>query len=172
MVLYVCCVSACSVASAVSDSCNPTDYIAHQTPLSEGFSRQEYWSELSRPPPGDLPDPGIEPISPASPAVQVESLLLEPAGKPMHCKDSISEALCIHSLWLKLTDGCGVCLLGAKECGGTEICSCSHQCSPINCKDQRSKASSVPCEDTLQHLHWTEFHGVILVAVLILKPSH
>ena len=34
-----------------------------------GFSRQEYWSGLPRPPPGDLPDPGIEPVSPMSPAL-------------------------------------------------------------------------------------------------------
>ena len=37
--------------------------LAHQTPLSMGFSRQEYWSGLPCPPPGDLPNPGIEPIS-------------------------------------------------------------------------------------------------------------
>ena len=39
--------------------------IAHQAPLSMGFSRQEYWSVLPCPPPGDLPDPGMEPVSPA-----------------------------------------------------------------------------------------------------------
>ena len=39
--------------------------VAHQAPLSMGFSKQEYWSGLSCPPPGDLPDPGIEPASPA-----------------------------------------------------------------------------------------------------------
>ena len=39
--------------------------VAHQAPLSMGFSRQEYWSALPGPPPGDLPDPGIEPVSPA-----------------------------------------------------------------------------------------------------------
>ena len=37
--------------------------VAHQAPLSMGFSRQEYWSGLPCPPPGDLPDPGIEPES-------------------------------------------------------------------------------------------------------------
>ena len=36
---------------------------AHQAPLSTGFSRQEYWSKLPCPPPGDLPNPGIEPVS-------------------------------------------------------------------------------------------------------------
>ena len=41
---------------------------AHQAPLSMGFSRQEHWSGCPCPPPGDLPDPGIEPASPGSPA--------------------------------------------------------------------------------------------------------
>ena len=48
--------------------------VACQAPLSMGFSRQEYWSGLPCPPPGDLPDPGIELISPVSPASQVDSL--------------------------------------------------------------------------------------------------
>ena len=39
--------------------------VAHQAPPSEGFSRQEYWSGLPFPSPGDLPNPGIEPGSPA-----------------------------------------------------------------------------------------------------------
>ena len=43
--------------------------VAPQTPLSMGFSRQEYWSGLPFPPPGDLPDPGIELASPLSPAL-------------------------------------------------------------------------------------------------------
>ena len=41
---------------------------AHQAPLSVEFSRQEYWSGLPFPPPADLPNPGIEPASPATPA--------------------------------------------------------------------------------------------------------
>ena len=43
--------------------------VAHQAPLSMGFYRQEYWSGLLCPPPGDLPDPGIEPTSLESPAL-------------------------------------------------------------------------------------------------------
>ena len=43
--------------------------IAHQAPLSMRFSRQEYWSELLFPTPGDLPDPGIKPGSVRSPAL-------------------------------------------------------------------------------------------------------
>ena len=40
--------------------------VAHQAPLSEGFSRQEYWSGVPSPPPGALPDPGMKSGSPAS----------------------------------------------------------------------------------------------------------
>ena len=43
--------------------------VARQAPLSVGFFRQEYWSGLPCPPPGDLPDPGIEPTSLMSPAL-------------------------------------------------------------------------------------------------------
>ena len=56
--------------------------VAHQAPLSLGFSRQEHWSGLPCPPPGDLPDPGTEPASLMSPALQVRSSPLVPPGKP------------------------------------------------------------------------------------------
>ena len=52
--------------------------VAYQAPLSMGFSQQEYWSGLLCPPPGDLPDPGMEPMSPA---LQVGSLLLSHQGR-------------------------------------------------------------------------------------------
>ena len=55
--------------------------VADQAPLSMGFSRQEYWSQLPFPPLGYLPDPGIEPSSPVSPALQADSLPTEPPGK-------------------------------------------------------------------------------------------
>ena len=54
--------------------------VAYQPPLSIGFSRQEYWSGLPYPPPGDLPDSGIEPVCPAAPALQVDSLPLSHQG--------------------------------------------------------------------------------------------
>ena len=54
--------------------------IAHQDPPSMGFSRQEYWSGLPFPSPGDVPDPGIEP---RSPALQADTLTSEPPGKPL-----------------------------------------------------------------------------------------
>ena len=50
--------------------------IACQAPLSMGFSRQEYWSGLPFPSPGDLPDPGIEPGSPALHADSLPTLFL------------------------------------------------------------------------------------------------
>ena len=50
--------------SVVSDSFATPWTVAHQAPLSMGFSRQEYWSGLPFPSPGDLPDSGIEPRSP------------------------------------------------------------------------------------------------------------
>ena len=55
--------------------------IARQTPLFMGLFRQEYWNGLPLPSPGDLPDPGIEPASPLSPALQTDSLSGEPSGK-------------------------------------------------------------------------------------------
>ena len=55
--------------------------IAQQAPLLMEFSRQEYWSGLPFPAPGDLPHPGIEPLSLASPALVVDSLPAEPEGK-------------------------------------------------------------------------------------------
>ena len=56
--------------------------IAHQATLSMGFFRQEYSSGLPFPPPGDLPDPGIEPTSPVAPALQTYSLLPSHWGSP------------------------------------------------------------------------------------------
>ena len=58
--------------------------VERQTALSIEFSRQEYWSGLLFPFPGDFPDPGIELTSPASPALQVDSLLLSPQGSLRH----------------------------------------------------------------------------------------
>ena len=57
--------------------------VACQAPLSIGFPRQEYCSELPFPPPGNLPDPGIEPMSLMSPALAGRFLPLAPPGKPL-----------------------------------------------------------------------------------------
>ena len=66
----------------MSDSCDPMDSpwtVARQAPLSMGFSRQEHWSRLPFPSPGDLPDPLIVP---ASPALAGGFFTAEPPGKP------------------------------------------------------------------------------------------
>ena len=67
--------------SAVSDSLWPHGLQPTSLLCPWGFSRQEYWSGLPCPPLGDLPNPGIEP---RSPAWQVDSLPSEPPGKPMN----------------------------------------------------------------------------------------
>ena len=72
----------------------------YKVPLSMEFSRQEYWSGLPFPSPGDLPDPGIEP---RSPALRADALPSEPPGKPsripcfscLKCMDSIY-VVCFH----------------------------------------------------------------------------
>ena len=61
--------------------------VAHRTPLSMGFLRQEYWSRLSFPSPGDLPEPGIKPASLVSPALAGRFLTAVPPGE-------LAESLC------------------------------------------------------------------------------
>ena len=63
--------------SIKSDSVTLWTVVHQAPPLSMGFSRQEYWNGY----PGDLPDPGIKP---RSPALQADSLPSEPPGKPNH----------------------------------------------------------------------------------------
>ena len=79
--------------SVVSDSLWTPWTVAHQTPLSMGFSRQEYWSGLPFPSPGDLPNPGMEP---GSPPLQADSLPSELPGKP---KKRMSSPWLAHTTW-------------------------------------------------------------------------
>ena len=82
--------------SEVAQSC-PTFAIpwtiAYQAPPSMEFSRQEYWSRLPFPSPGDLPDPGIKP---RSPTLQADALPSEPPGKPA---PSLSTGKCKVKRW-------------------------------------------------------------------------
>ena len=59
--------------------------VAHQAPLSMGFSRQEYWGGLLFPPPWDLPDPRIKQASPEALALACRFFTAEPPGKPSCC---------------------------------------------------------------------------------------
>ena len=61
--------------------------VAYQTPPSMGFSRQQYWSGVPFPSPGDLPNPGIEP---GSPALQADALPSEPPGNVAHNRYLVS----------------------------------------------------------------------------------
>ena len=69
----------CVSHSVMSNSATPWN-VVHQVPLSMGFPRQEYWSGVPFPIPGNLCDPGIEP---GSTVFQVESLQSKPPGKPL-----------------------------------------------------------------------------------------
>ena len=72
---------------------------AYQAPSSMGFSRQEYWSGVPLPSPGDLPNPGIEPLSPA---FQADALTSEPAVKEtwvqsLSREDLLEKEMATHS---------------------------------------------------------------------------
>ena len=67
--------------------------VAHQAPLSMEFSRQEYWSGLSFPSPGDFPNPGIKP---RSPALQADSLPLCHMGSPNICYEFPNQFICVY----------------------------------------------------------------------------
>ena len=66
----------------VSESFATPWTVVHQFHLSMGFSKQEYWSGLPFPPPGDLPNPGIKPESSVAPALQADFFTTEPLWKP------------------------------------------------------------------------------------------
>ena len=113
----------------MSDSLQSHGYnlIAFQTPLSMGFSRQEYWSGLPCLPPGDLPEPGIEP---RSPSLIGRLFTAEQPGKPstlghhfLMCdinSRGVREADLVRVIWTKQ------CILGKEPAppvsGSTGIC--------------------------------------------------
>ena len=87
-----------SCCSSILHTCLVTDLcpifvtpctVARQAPLSMGFSRQEYWSGLPCLPVEDLPNPGIELVTPLFPALLADSLPTEPSGKPHFIYSSV-----------------------------------------------------------------------------------
>ena len=68
----------------------------HQAPLSTGFPRQEYWSQLPFPSSKGLPDPGIEFVSLASPALAGRFFTTVPPGKPMYLLTHINSSIYIY----------------------------------------------------------------------------
>ena len=71
--------------------------VAYQAPPSRGFSRQEYWSGLAFPSPGDFPDPGIEP---GSSTLLADALPSEPPGKP----ERIEFCVMVHKFHMAVYD--------------------------------------------------------------------
>ena len=91
--------------------------LAYQAPLSMEFSKQEYWSELPIPSPGDLPNPRIEP---GSPALEAGSLLSEPPGKPWSLEPTLKSKVShqnVH-LWMQ-NDPC--CLARQKKITNEQV---------------------------------------------------
>ena len=87
------CHCCCLVAKSCQLFCNPMD-CSWPGSLSMGFTRQEYWRELPFPPPGDLPNSGIEP---RSSELQLDSSLSEPQGKSMFCHMLLLSSLYVHA---------------------------------------------------------------------------
>ena len=96
--------------------------VAHETPLSTGFSRQKYWAGLPCPPPGDLPDPGTAPMSLMSPVLAGRFQPLGPPGKTHLLEQNSEQFLLITSIsWLNTTHnmnsrGFRSCCLVAQWC--------------------------------------------------------
>ena len=72
--------------------------VARQAPLSVGFSRQEYWSGLRCPPPGDLPDPGIELKSLKSPVLAGDFSTISATWEAQGCRDFASNFISNHTV--------------------------------------------------------------------------
>ena len=104
--------------------------VAWQAPLSKGFSRQEYWSGLPFPSPGDLPNPGVDP---GSPALQTDFLSSEPPGTPSVKYWASNVPVGVNSLHFSLYTCVGhVLLLGPGIEGDSWVCS-------------RAEVQPVPC---------------------------
>ena len=137
--------------------------VAHQAPPSMGFSRQEYWSGLPFPSPGDPPNPGIEP---SSPALQADSLLSEPPGNPSICiknheflwylqfQSNYTGFVLASFLYIFITpfsnnekiDTYTVCCSVAK--------SCPTLCDPMDCSMPDSSVFHYLLELAQIHVHW------------------
>ena len=80
---YICTCVLMRIAKSCPTLYDPTDYSPPASSVHGIFPRQEYWSGLPFPTPGDLPNPGIEPVSPKAPALAGRFFTTEPPGKPM-----------------------------------------------------------------------------------------
>ena len=115
----------CLVAQCVQLFMTPGT-LACQAPHPWGFSRQEYWTGLTCPPPGDLPNPGIEP---RPPALQADSLPSEPPGKPKNTR--VGGLSLLQGIFP--TQESNWCLLHCRRI----LYQLSHQGSPRHKKEQK-----------------------------------
>ena len=122
--------------------------LSHQAPLSVGLSKQECWSGLPFPPPGDLPDPGTDPVSLVSPVLKTDSLPTVPPGKPMntHYKEGIYEILYCSSVQ----------------------CSSVAQLCPTLCDPMNRSMPGLPVHHQLPEFTQTHVHRVSDA----IQPSH
>ena len=95
--------------------------VAHQAPPSMGFSRQEYWSGLPFPSPGNLPDPVIEPTSPT---LQADASTSEPPGKNMKYMSPNAKFICTDCFLVST-----VCL---NQCFSSKDGKCVCKCAKIS----------------------------------------
>ena len=124
----------------MSDSSESPWSVARQAPRTMGFSNQEYWSGLPCPSPGDLPDPWLEP---GSPALQADTLPSEPPGKPLRASNSIwpqtfrdSVRSCLSSPQLQglaFKKTLNPFMITSKDSGCPGIVPFRHNCSSILC---------------------------------------
>ena len=98
--------------------------VACQAPLSTGFSRQEYWSGIPFPSLGDLPDPGIKPVSPVSSAFHADSLPAEPPEKSSDY---------LYQFTNEASDKCQVKLPPPLEGGGHGLEVLEKKCASLMC---------------------------------------
>ena len=105
--IFLCCY--CSVTKLCPTLCDPMDYSPpHQAPLSTGFFRQEYWSVLSFPSAGDLPRPGIKPMSPT---LASRFFTTEPPGKPnIFFTTYDKKYICPYIYWIMNVLSCFSCV--------------------------------------------------------------
>ena len=127
--------------------------VAHQAPLSMGFSRQGYWSGLPCPSPGNLPNPAIEP---KSPAFQANSLPSEPPGNRTGAGVSFTERRYRGRLWFRLEKACVSFLDNIQVCGairGKEITAAS---SPGYCLKSWVLAAFPVTGEKHVEFHWNQ----------------
>ena len=127
-----------SVTQSCLTLCDPMDYTACKAPLSIGFPRQEYWSGLPFPSPGYLPDLGIEPMSPVSPALAARFFTTEPPGKP--------------EIWIKYQHSQGIDISNTSE---VSFCFCFVSFNFVfMIRRQHENYTQQNLKSTILYVHW------------------